>query len=818
MKNDLTLQKLKNSGFFDVFENFLKSSEVDIERETLLLRCVIVLLRSDVKILNELGYRICVLYGNKTGDYLPLYDISLNLGYFPIVNLIEEKAGSDWKSEDSFIHSFQNAFLDIFKNSKYTATFQQYDIKEQFKLSKGGGSYAVVAPTSYGKSELIEQAVGAEGSSCILVPTKALLAQTKKRLLKIMNNDSKYIVTHPEMPLPDNLDNLICILTQERLVRILQHHKDLAFDFVFVDEAHNLLCDNSRSRLLAVSIMMLQGRNEDTSIVYLTPFVKDIDNLAIDGVELNVKELRIDESVKTERLIYCDLEKGNEVYLYDQFMDKNIEIGKTSCNSYEEYVYSNAPGKSIIYFNRPKDAQYFSKSLASIMPKVKNDEISRAITYIKEYMHKDYDLLFCLERGVIYHHGSMPDNVKLYIESLYSKIPELRFVVTTSTLLEGVNIPAECLFVMDNRKGLRKLSPAQFKNLVGRACRFSEVFSKESGRLDLLEPKIFLVGSKFMRKGARVDRFFSETMKIDRKVKDQPENLLLENVEVSDEQKEEFRDYEEFVHNLDDGLLEDENLRTAETEFGKECFLNNIFEMDIFDVEQECQKELENLVAKGITLKEPLEIIQTIANIFLNKIKSKDEDQHRSLVRLAEIGAQNFYAMLLRWRVENTSVSEMVWMFIQYWKELIAIDEESYVYAGRWGDEVLDSFSERWVQVGKKTDVELVNLAIVRIKDEFDFLDNSIIKFIEVLQKFGVIDEGTYLGIKYGTSDSLKIQLVKSGMSISLIGSLLKSYKGHLDFSPDSDLVTLRKEGLESMKEDNVNGLLIHEASFHIRK
>lgn len=817
MKNDLTLQKLKNSGFFDVFEEFLKSRVGDSKREVFLLRCAIFFLRSDVAVLNQLGYRICVLYGNKTGDYLPLYDISLNLGYFPIVSLIERNAEIT-KNELSFIQSFQGAFVDIFKNEKYTATFQQYDIKRQFSLSKNGGSFAIVAPTSYGKSELIEQAIHAVGSSCILVPTKALLAQTKKRLLQNMRNGSKHIITHPEMPLPENLDDLICVLTQERLVRILQHHKTLSFDYVFIDEAHNLLVDSSRSRLLAVSILMLQKRNEDVSIIYLTPFIKDIRNLTVSGVDLDLKELRIEESVKTERLILCDLEKGSEVFLYDQFMDRNILIGNTDCETYEEYVYSNAPGKSIVYFNRPKDAQRFSKSLASIMPVLSSRDITKAVLHIKEYMHKDYDLLYCLERGVIYHHGSMPDNVKLYIESLYSNVPEIKFVVTTSTLLEGVNIPAESLFVMDNRKGIRKLSPSQFKNLVGRACRFSEVFNKDTGKLEMLEPKVFLVGSKFMRKGSRVDRFFSETMRIDRKVKDEPENLMLQNVEVSENQADDFREYEEFVNNLDDSLLENDDLRIADTEFGAECFLNNIFEVDIFSVEKECQAEVEELIRRGVSLKDPVEIIQTVAKIFLKKIKGKDEDQYRSLVRLTEIGAQNFYAMLLRWRIENTSVSQMVWMFIQYWKEMITIDEDSYVYAGRWGDEARDSFSERWVQVGRKTEVELVNLAIVRIKDEFDFLDNSIIKFIEVLQKFGLMDENTYLDIKYGTSDALRLQLVKSGMSISLVGLLLKSYKDFLEFSPKSELVTLKKEVINLMIGSNVNGLLIHEASFHVRK
>jgi replicative superfamily II helicase len=69
---------------------------------------------------------------------------------------------------------------------------------------------------------------------------------------------------------------------------------------------------------------------------------------------------------------------------------------------------------------------------------------------------------------VVYHHGGMPENVRLYVESSFSKIKEIKYIVTTSTLLQGVNIPAEKIFLLDTKKGRQYLNAAQFKNLSGR--------------------------------------------------------------------------------------------------------------------------------------------------------------------------------------------------------------------------------------------------------------------------------------------------------------------------------------------------------------
>jgi replicative superfamily II helicase len=41
---------------------------------------------------------------------------------------------------------------------------------------------------------------------------------------------------------------------------------------------------------------------------------------------------------------------------------------------------------------------------------------------LKGFLHKDYNLIKTIKNGVVYHHGGMPENVRLYVESSFSKI------------------------------------------------------------------------------------------------------------------------------------------------------------------------------------------------------------------------------------------------------------------------------------------------------------------------------------------------------------------------------------------------------------
>ena len=98
---------------------------------------------------------------------------------------------------------------------------------------------------------------------------------------------------------------------------------------------------------------------------------------------------------------------------------------------------------------------------------------------ISEYLQPQYNLLACLRKGIIYHHGRVPDAIRIYIEDLYRNEPAIKYVITSSTLLSGVNLPAERMFILDNKRGRSNLSHDSFKNLVGRIGRSSEIFNRK---------------------------------------------------------------------------------------------------------------------------------------------------------------------------------------------------------------------------------------------------------------------------------------------------------------------------------------------------
>ena len=70
----------------------------------------------------------------------------------------------------------------------------------------------------------------------------------------------------------------------------------------------------------------------------------------------------------------------------------------------------------------------------------------------------------------------MPDNIRNYIEKCVKEEESLKYIYCTSTLLEGVNMPFDKLFILDLKKGLSNLTYHQLENLIGRINRYKNIF------------------------------------------------------------------------------------------------------------------------------------------------------------------------------------------------------------------------------------------------------------------------------------------------------------------------------------------------------
>lgn len=356
---------------------------------------------------------------------------------------------------------------------KYDGT---YKTAEQLRLGEAVEQsttqyQVIIAPTSYGKTELILTFIENNRSKkiCIITPTKALAAQTKKRIINHFNY--KKVITYPEMFCSsDEHTGFVAVLTQERLLRLLQNEPSLKFDILVIDEAHELMNSfsdvDSRSVILGVAIIICHKRNMDLICKYLTPFLKSGDNLRLKYIAGEIKYHTVMEYVKSETLYFYDLGKNTKSVL-DQYSTKKeklivLEHGKQKSDS--DIIIENCDNKNIVYLNRPIDVESFAEELSTKTATIGTEKFKKAAQDLKGYIHEDYKLANCVEHGVIYHHGAIPEPVRYFIKDLYCELTEAKVLIVNSTLLEGVNLSATKMFILDLRRGRQYLSPSSFRN------------------------------------------------------------------------------------------------------------------------------------------------------------------------------------------------------------------------------------------------------------------------------------------------------------------------------------------------------------------
>lgn len=768
--------------------------------------------------LQKLGYKIIVSYSNKYADYKPLYDFAINKGYIPISKFIEINHTNKKEFEEHFFGLFFSSFKENFKEKNYYISNGQ---KKLIEFSSNNDSNIVlVAPTSYGKSEIIINKVfqNLEKKICIIVPSKALLSQTKKRLLdNSVDNELTRIITHPEM-YKGNEEKFVSVLTQERLLRLLQKNELLNFDLVLVDEAHNLFGDkknDGRAILLAQTIIILKARNNSVKFNFYSPFISNPENLKVKQSNYEISSIGTDEFIKSEKYFICNVyDSEGELILYEQFSNSLINTGKIF-KSTIEILHSEKALKNIVYLNRPKHIEDFSQKLSNSLSD-NNSVIDDLITTISDFLHPEYNLIKCIKKGIVYHHGGMPEIIRLYVESIFSKHDFLNFVITSSTLLEGVNIPAEKIFLLSTKKGKSNLSISQFKNLIGRVNRFSEIFNKEKGNLELLVPNIYIIKSEYENRRANIETFIKSKARTELKIVDEVNNLLLKDEDkLNEDDKAELKKSLEYLENIEPNSTDLVDVTYVSSLIAKLCYRNNIYDFDIKSNEDILIQNLKNYREQLFTtIKNCNELMYAIYSIFLKDIELFDDN----MKRLQNTSARNFYSMILEWRSSSASFKEMIGSFMKYWTTLAG--ESLFVYIGeKWGEEKrnITDFKELYVDLRKKNYSQKINLAILKIKEEQDFVEFNLLKYIEIISELNLIDPNFYDRLKYGTSDQKLITLLKNGFSLELAKCITQeNYRGLIEIEMLTDEIVIKNEIIDEMQLNNENKILIFEIKFHI--
>ncbi len=812
--SDLTLKILEKTEFKTIYKKLLLGKCIKKDYTCLLSIAVIFLNSSDNNIVN-LGYRIILLYTLQTKDYFPLYEVSLKNGFFPVTKLVEKNSKSN---KDNIYVMLNRAMMEDWHKERIYLTNKQKELIEFFR-EKTNESLLINAPTSYGKTDLILTLINQcqNKKICILTPTKALLHQTRNRIKKAFPSINKIIV-NPEMYNSGD-ETFVAVLTQERLLRLLKENSSLSLDIVVVDESQNLFEDEQRSILLSFVIIILNKRNQGTVFKFLSPFVCDENNLNISYTNFSSIPFRVNEYVKSELVYLYNVKEKKGLKIYDQYLDDfiSIENEQKDLDSIS-FIRKYGSEKNIIYFNKPKDIEAFTRLLVDDLPEIPmNEAFDRAVASISESVHSDYYLVKALKKGVVYHHGSMPENIRSFIEALYSNEKEIRYIVTSSTLLEGVNLPATSLFMMSCKKGPKQLSSSSLKNLFGRICRFNEVFHEKNGSLEKLLPKVFFVWDRYYDKRTNLENYIKKHIGVERKLKDCVENPLMEK-SIDKSGKENAVD---FIENFQNGSIEDYKKKHVSAPIAKACVLNNIAEINLLQHEKELQKKYEKfLKINNHKVGDVESFLDLFIQVFLPFIT--DCKENKNLLRLANVAAQRFYKTFIDLQLENTPFSHQVLRFVDYWEKLIREKRETVVYVGRWGDitksfwdglknAFVEGYEPNWVDIKEKNPSEKINLAIVRIKEEQDFIENSLMKFVEVLKDCGEIEEEFYMKIKYGTIDEQIICMIKNGITKSTAKLLHDKYDSYYEINLELGNVNFEEGLINAMRENGENEIIIYE-------
>lgn len=446
-----------------------------------------------------------ILYPNDISLCQLSYVIFSRVGNLVATNFLENLFIKDKKVNNAgaeFKYNF-NTILDFELGSKrYENTVNLGEDKLlvtdfQKNLWKSLNSYenvSISAPTSSGKSFIIQSYLQKrfneleEFTAVYIVPSRALLNQVSEEFHYVL--DSSVNIRTAYIEKMENVENnkkkTLYILTPERSLKLLEQvNNNLYPDVIFVDEIQNVEDENGRGVLFEYILEQMSLKWGSSQFVSAGPFIvksKDLFNSLFKKESENIETI-VFPTLQFKTLLKPDIEK-NELLLIPDLNNKNstinipvdINLKSTIKQNIGEFLSDilmelSREEQNIIYAPRTDYAEKWCISLANTLSEEQLPSgIEQLIEFLAEEIHPKYFLIKCLRRRIAFHHSKLPEIVRKEIEGLFTK-GEITYLYCTSTLLQGVNLPAKNLFVISPRKRNQLLTSFEFGNLIGRAGR-----------------------------------------------------------------------------------------------------------------------------------------------------------------------------------------------------------------------------------------------------------------------------------------------------------------------------------------------------------
>ncbi len=372
------------------------------------------------------------------------------------------------------------------------------------------------APTASGKTYLVLQwllnefAANHATLAVFLAPTRALVGEIERQLLELCADyeiGGLRVASLPLSALGDRSRPTILVFTQERLHVFLNAIGDaLPIDITVVDEVHKI-GDGLRGVILQDAIERIARANSGGRLVFLSPMTDNPEALIEDAPEgLAAAVVPNEIATVTQNLILAEQmpRHSDKWQLRLRHNGESEPLGVLALHakpdtqikrlSFVALAIGRDQTGTLIYANGAADAEKIAWQIHDGLGKPVGDvdqELKDLSEFARDTVHPDFQLVELVRRGVAFHYGNMPTLLRSEIERLFTE-GKIRFLVCTSTLVEGVNLACRTIVVRGPKKGQRTpMNAHDFWNLAGRAGRWGQDFSGNIVCVDVNRPSLW---------------------------------------------------------------------------------------------------------------------------------------------------------------------------------------------------------------------------------------------------------------------------------------------------------------------------------------
>jgi len=311
-----------------------------------------------------------------------------------------------------------------------------------------GDSVVLSAPTSFGKSKIIDAMIasGRYKNVAIIVPTLALIDETRRRLAAF--SETYKLVSHLSQP-PGKKS--IFVFTAERAVAYEGMPK---IDFFVIDEFYKLdPGDRDDARAATLSQAFYKLHKGGAQFYLLGP--------SIDRVPPNVE--------RAYKCFFYQTSFGTVVSEQTRVRDEGDEMDRLVT------LAAGLDEPTLIFCSSPSRVNTVARTFVERGLGLDVPAMQACADWAGRSHHPDWTFCRAIARGIGIHHGRLPRALAQYVVRAFNE-GKLRYLICTSTLIEGVNTKAKNVIIFDNKIAQQKIDYFTFNNIKGRSGRMGQHF------------------------------------------------------------------------------------------------------------------------------------------------------------------------------------------------------------------------------------------------------------------------------------------------------------------------------------------------------